>query len=115
MMAPIYLKEFILSIVSPSPLYYLHVSPTTTCLGFWSFNLTSLILPPSFIVCRPTMLFISCGDLTHSAVSSAYRKFEIDLPPISAPDSVICVPYKRKIIFFEYCLIHTFNTVCIGR
>ena len=52
------------------------------------------------------MLFISCGDLTHSAVSSAYRKFEVDLPAISALDSVICVPYKYKIIVFEYCVIH---------
>ena len=35
------------------------------------------------------MLFISCGDLPHSAVSCAYRTFEIDLPPITAPDYVI--------------------------
>ena len=32
---------------------------------------------------------VSFGDLPHSAVSSAYRTFEIDLPPITAPDSVI--------------------------
>ena len=30
-----------------------------------------------------------CGDLPHSAVSFVYRKFEIDIPPIMAPDSGI--------------------------
>ena len=89
LMVPRYLKEFTLTIVYPSmsidtfALSY----PTTISLVFRAFNFSSLILPVSFTLC--TLLFISCGDLPHSAVSSAYRKFEINLPPITAPDSVI--------------------------
>ena len=89
LMAPRYLKEFTLSIVSPSTSIdtFAFSSPTTISLVFRVFNSSSLILPASFTLC--TMLFISCVDLAHSAVSSAYRKFEIDLTQITAPDSVI--------------------------
>ena len=92
LMAPRYLKEFTLSIVSPSTSIdtFVFSSPTTISLDFRAFNFSSLIPPASFTLC--TMLFISCGDLPHSAVSSAYRKFEFDLPPIiriTAPDSVV--------------------------
>ena len=48
-------------------------SPTTISFVFRAFNCSSLFLPASFTLC--TMLFISCGDLLHSAVSSPYRKF----------------------------------------
>ena len=51
---------------------------------FWIFTYFIYLQGP---LC--TMFFISCGGLPHSAVSSAYRKFEIDLPQISAPDSVL--------------------------
>ena len=66
-----YLKEFTLSIVSPSTSIdsFVFSSPTTIRLVFRAFNFSSLILPASFTLC--TMLFISCGDLPHSAVSSA--------------------------------------------
>ena len=47
------------------------------------------------------MLFISCGDLPHGAVSSAYRKFEIDLPPITAPDYVISTSLIRPTRLFR--------------
>ena len=89
LIVPRYLKEFTLAIVYPSMSIdtFALSSPTTISLIFRVFNFSSLILPASFTLC--TMLFISCGDLPHSAVSSAYRKFEINLPPITAPDSVI--------------------------
>ena len=89
LMAPRYLKESILAIVYPSTSIdtFAFSSPITISLVFRAFNFSSLILPASFTSC--TMLFVSCGDLPHSAVSSAYRKFDIDLPPITAPDSVI--------------------------
>ena len=89
LMAPSYLKEFTSAIVSPSTSIdtFAFSSHTTISLVFRAVNFSSLILPASFTLC--TMLFISCGDLPHSAVPSAYRKFDIDLPPITVPDSVI--------------------------
>ena len=75
LMASRYLKEFTLSIVSPSMSIdtFAFSSPTTISLVFRAFNFSSLILPASFTLC--TMLFISCEDLPNSAVSSAYCKF----------------------------------------
>ena len=75
LMAPKYLKEFTLAIVSPSTSIdtFAIWSPTTITLVFRAFDFSSIVLPASFTLC--TMLFTSCWDLPYSAVSSAYRKF----------------------------------------
>ena len=79
LMAQRYLNEFTLAIVSPSTSIdtFAFSSPTTISLVFRAFNFSSLVIPAPFTLC--TMLFISCGDLPYCAVSSAYRKFEIEL------------------------------------
>ena len=53
LMAPRYLKEFTLSIVSPSTSIdtFAFSSHTTISLGFWAFNFSNLIFPASFTLC----------------------------------------------------------------
>ena len=70
LMAPNYLKEFTLSIVSPSTSIctFVFSSPTTTSLVFRALNFSCLILQASFTLCTIGMLFISYGHLPHSVV-----------------------------------------------
>ena len=59
-------------------------SPTTIRLVFWASNFSCLIFPASFTLNVLCCLFPVEINNINSAVSSAYRKFEMDLLPIAA-------------------------------